>query len=288
MSPPPYSSLRGILKKDKEMKHEIDFVSFDDYSNQPLDQSCLEIFEDEPHLKDIYIGQRLGFSRPNDIRKIIERNIIELSSYGTLRHRVATEQSGCLQRKIKSYWLNEAQALLISMKSETPRSPTVRKELIDLYMAYRYQGTCLVKAHRRAITPPADTGKRDFAPRLDNLSVYQITDASITESARSGEIVVAAPVDEYAQSGLYTIRRMDGSTENFRCSISADGKEVIMAKDNTVNVIHRVPRKDFDRLDKQKIVAVFKCLDGATDGYGQLCRALFCPVKRSSKKLTAA
>lgn len=265
------------------MKNELDtFVVFDDFTNQPLTIDDLETFDDEPYVKDVYLGQRLGFSRPNDIRKIIERNSDELSLYGPLRHRVATEQTGCLQRKIKSYSLNEPQALLVCIKSETKRAAQVRKELIDLYMAYRYQGTCLVKAHRRVVTPSVDTGKRDFAPKLENLSIYQITDNSITESARLGEIVVATPVTEYAQSGLYAIRRMDGSVENFRCSSTADGKEILLAKDSTGNIIHRVSRKDFDRIDKQKIVAVFKWLDNATDGYNQLRDILLQPVKRKS------
>ena len=271
------------------MKHEIDFVSFDDYSNQPFDQSCLEIIDDEPRIKDVYLGQRLGMAQPLNIRKVIDNNMDELSEYGTIHaQRELFIVNNGAKRETTIYKLNEAQSILVCMLSRTKRAAKVRKELIDLYMAYRYQGTCLVKAHRRVVTPPADTGKRDFAPKLDNLSIYQITDSSITESARIGEIVVAAPVDEYAQSGLYTIRRMDGSTENFRCSISADGKEIIMAKDNNGNIIHRVPRQSFDRLDKQKIVAVFKCLDGATDGYDQLRTALFCPVKRNSKKLIAA
>lgn len=265
------------------MKNELNtFVEFDDFTNQPLTIQDLQIIDDEPRLKDIYLGQRLGFSRPNSIRVTIERNKTELSSYGPLHQIDATEQVGCVQRKVTSYWLNEAQALLVSIKSETPRSPAVRKELIDLYMAYRYQGTCLVKAHRRMVTPPVDTGKRDFAPKLENLSIYQITDNSITESARLGEIVVAAPVTEYAQSGLYAIRRMDGSVENFRCSSTADGKEILLAKDSTGNIIHRVSRKDFDRIDKQKIVAVFKWLDNATDGYNQLRDILLQPVKRKS------
>lgn len=269
------------------MKNEIEnFVAFDNYSDQPLDQSCLEIIDEEPRMKDVYIGQRLGMAQPLNIRKVIENNFDELSDYGPIHaQREMVGIGSGAKRETTVYRLNEAQAVLVCMLSRTKRAAKVRKELIDLYMVYRYQGTCLVKAHRRVITPPADTGKRDFAPKLDNLSVFQITDNSITESVRTGEIVVATPVEEYAQSGLYAIRRMDGTTENFRCSQTADGKEILLAKDNNGNIIHRLRRKDFDRLDKQKIVAAFKWLDNATDGYDQLRTALFCPVKRKKTAL---
>lgn len=266
------------------MKNEIEnFVEFDNYSNQPLDQSCLEVIDEEPRIKDIYLGERLGMAQPLNIRKVIENNFTELSDYGMVHAQREPYISGTgAKRETTVYRLNEAQAVLVCMLSRTKRAAKVRKELIDLYMAYRYQGTCLVKAHRRVITPPADTGKRDFAPQLDQLSVYMIGDNSICESARSGEVVITAPVEGYAQAGLYAIRRMDGSIENFRCCATADGKEIILAKDNATNCAQRIKRSDFDRLELQKIIAVFKCLEMSTGSYNQLRDLLLQPVKRKS------
>lgn len=37
----------------------------------------------------------------------------------------------------KTYWLNEGQAILVTIRSDAPKAPEVRKELIDVFMAYR-------------------------------------------------------------------------------------------------------------------------------------------------------
>ncbi|MBG0811224.1 hypothetical protein IY145_17860 [Methylosinus sp. H3A] len=45
--------------------------------------------EGEARARDLDIAERLGFERPRDIRKLIERNIAELQRYGAARHRGA-------------------------------------------------------------------------------------------------------------------------------------------------------------------------------------------------------
>ena len=124
-------------------------------TNTQLSIKDLQVIDDEPVIPDTILGSRLEFSRANDIRKIIERNTQELSMYSTLRHRVATEQCGCVKRQIKTYYLNEPQALLLCMFSRTARAAQVRKELIEVYMAYRTRGLAKVREHYRALPNPA-------------------------------------------------------------------------------------------------------------------------------------
>lgn len=87
----------------------------------------------EPRVLDALIAERLGFSRPRDVRKIIERSKAELETYGTL-----TIKNGRYRGQPTSeYWLNEAQALLLCCFSRTEKAAEVRKALIEVYQEYR-------------------------------------------------------------------------------------------------------------------------------------------------------
>jgi hypothetical protein len=59
--------------------------------------------------------------RPRDVRQLIERNLEELERYEGLRRHTANPgpQGG---RPSDEFWLNEAQALLLCMKSNAPRA----------------------------------------------------------------------------------------------------------------------------------------------------------------------
>lgn len=104
---------------------------------RPLTVADLNIeIDDEPRLQDVILGEGLGFSRPRAIRQIIDRNSLELQTYGGLPRRVANRSSRG-GRPTEEAFLNEPQALLICMFSNTPRAAAVRKMLIDVFMEYR-------------------------------------------------------------------------------------------------------------------------------------------------------
>lgn len=91
--------------------------------------------EGEPRARDIDIAEALGFERPRDIRKLIERNIDEIEGLGALtRHRGAKIGRG---RPEEGYLLNEEQALLASALSSAPNAPAVRAMLIRTFVAWR-------------------------------------------------------------------------------------------------------------------------------------------------------
>lgn len=96
----------------------------------------LEVVAGEPRVADIVLGERLGFDRPRDIRKIIARNQGELHRFGFCAT-VAQNHGGGRGRPGRQYWLNEGQALLICMFSDTDRAADVREQLIKVFMAWR-------------------------------------------------------------------------------------------------------------------------------------------------------
>lgn len=99
----------------------------------------LTILDEEPRVQDLRLAEALGFSQPRDIRKLIDRNKGELELYGLLaRHGGAPIRSG-KGRLMESleYWLNEAQALLVCMFSRTDQAARVRRELVEVFMAWR-------------------------------------------------------------------------------------------------------------------------------------------------------
>jgi len=103
-----------------------------------ISQHDLQVIESEPRIHDLRLGERLEFERPRDIRKLIERNIEELERYGRLRHHGATSHNGPGARSVEEYWLNEAQALIICMKSDAPRAADVREEIIYVFKMWRH------------------------------------------------------------------------------------------------------------------------------------------------------
>ncbi len=51
-------------------------------------------FDNEPRIRDILIGERLGYERPRKIRELIEVNLAELEGYGLAPRRGALITTG--------------------------------------------------------------------------------------------------------------------------------------------------------------------------------------------------
>ncbi|WP_237905030.1 hypothetical protein [Azospirillum brasilense] len=102
----------------------------------PLTPDQLNDQDGEPRVSDVILAERLGFVQPRDIRKLIERNRAELETYGEVCATVAqtTEKGG---RPGKAYYLNEGQALVICALSRTPQAALVRRQIIEVFLAYR-------------------------------------------------------------------------------------------------------------------------------------------------------
>lgn len=112
----------------------------------------LEVIDNEPRIKDVILGERLGLAQARNIKQVIDANSAELGQYGRLHVERASVKAGFFNKETTSYYLNEAQALLLCMFSRTEKAAQVRKELIDIYMAYRTKGLTKVNEHYRKIS----------------------------------------------------------------------------------------------------------------------------------------
>lgn len=234
----------------------------------------LQVIEDEPRIKDIVLGERLGLKNTRDFKNVIDRNIQELKEYGALSSQTTTERVGCVNRKITSYYLNEAQALLLCMFSRTAKAAQVRKELIDVYMAYRTRGLAKVREHYRQVSAPSKSQiLHNFAPNIKNCKLIPITGMQLNKTFELGELAVAVSVDEYSGAGVYAFHKIDGKTEMYRCIQTLTGKILLQRDNGDPELSCKV--EDFNGMSKSKVVSVFKQMDLSTDGFNELQKFLF-------------
>ena len=92
-----------------------------------------------PRMMDLTLAEALEFSRPRDIRKIVERHMQALRRFGEVCATVARtlknkDNSG--GRPGKAYYLNKKQALYICTKSETDNATEVTIQMVEVFDAY--------------------------------------------------------------------------------------------------------------------------------------------------------
>lgn len=115
--------------------------------------------DDVPRVRDLDLGERLGFSRPRDFRKLVERLrrdgiINDIQCRATVaRHKVG-DRGGF--QEVVEYHLDERSALLAIVKSETPKAVEITSQVIDVYLAVRASSA-------RPVTIPLDVA---HGPRI--------------------------------------------------------------------------------------------------------------------------
>lgn len=97
---------------------------------------------DEPRILDLDLGERLGYERPRDIRKLIERlvrdkKLNDVHVCATVARTQMPAPGGMRETVVDEYWLTEAQALLVAAKSETVKADAILAEMIYVYMLAR-------------------------------------------------------------------------------------------------------------------------------------------------------
>jgi hypothetical protein len=105
----------------------------------PITVADLQVIEpgELPRVRDIRLGERLGMVDPQrQIRELVKNNEAELQRYGNLSAR--TTNSGQRGRPGTEYWLNEAQCILLVMKSNTDAAADARQEIIEVYMVWQH------------------------------------------------------------------------------------------------------------------------------------------------------
>lgn len=126
---------------------------------------------DEPRIRDLDLAERLGYERPHEIRRLIERHSKKLGLCVTV-----TKSHG--GRPGVEYWLTERQALFITTQSRTDRAADISMMLVDAFIAIRKQiesdRHALKSLPRRIVEmlllpgPVEDGRDRMFEPSLVN------------------------------------------------------------------------------------------------------------------------
>lgn len=165
------------------------------------------------------IAAALGMAQHHKLRHLIERNIVEFQRYGEVPSTV-DETSSKGGRPGQLVWLNEGQAILAAVRSDAPRAPDVRYEVITAFMEYRRsQGMVKVQAHERRTSTRIDDAIR-LRTNIDRLERATADIAAIaatrylTAMVVNGEPVVV-DVNDYMMEGddEAVILKWDGSLE---------------------------------------------------------------------------
>lgn len=160
--------------------------------NNNLTTNNLTAIGGEPRIRDLGLAERLGMVDRHKIRNLIAANRSELEMHGEVSAwRAETSQAG--GRPGKSYYLNEGQALVICALSRTPVAATIRKALIEVFMAYRCGKIVPVREHHRQppvrLVEPVDRQSRmtsfirSFRDRPEALAEWAIAMVDAQESA---------------------------------------------------------------------------------------------------------
>ncbi|WP_438032415.1 hypothetical protein [Sorangium sp. So ce204] len=92
--------------------------------------------DSEPLVRDLDLGERLGFERPRKIRELIDRMENDGKIAAVFR-RPTVGRRGFAEEIIDERWLTEAQALKVAAKSDTDVADALLDEMIRVYMLAR-------------------------------------------------------------------------------------------------------------------------------------------------------
>jgi hypothetical protein len=159
-----------------------------------------ELLAGEERVRDVALGEVLGYGRPRDIRPLIERNLDDLPGIyvrGTVS-RTSMPRGGERETEGEEYLLTLDEALFVAARSETPAGAAVLKRLIHVFRLAR-EGR-LGEAGAVAGAPPA-------APPLDVEQIVLLVArvaatvaADVVASSKGGRRRAPAP----AQGDLFT------------------------------------------------------------------------------------
>jgi hypothetical protein len=110
----------------------------------------LQIGEDnEPRVRDLDLGARLGFARPAKFRELVKRlhrdGILNDSDFIPT---VGRAKVGHGYREVLEYHLTQTGALLAIMRSDTQVATTIARQVVEVFLQYR-EG--LLKAVEKAL-----------------------------------------------------------------------------------------------------------------------------------------
>lgn len=180
--------------------------------------------DSEPRVLDATLASNLGMAQPLNIRAKIVANFEEISMHGeVITETVKTSAKG--GRPGKAYYLNEPQALLICMWSNTAKAAAVRKMLIDVFMEYR-RGKIEKPVHVREHDRRTSTKLDDALKLKTNIDRLESVVASIQPAVQPN--FCAMVID--GEHVFVDINRFDGR-----------GRAVVIQHDGTMRIQHVEP-----------------------------------------------
>lgn len=105
-----------------------------------LSQRDIVLIDGEARMQDLRIAEALGFERPRDVRKLIQRNIERLRQHGLVCATASQTKSvrGRAEgRPSKAYYLNQRQAYRLCMWSDAPNANAVQEQMIEVFIAWQ-------------------------------------------------------------------------------------------------------------------------------------------------------
>lgn len=105
-----------------------------------LTTADLRPFQGEPRVNFNRVGGLLGYTTEKGMRRLIARHRPELETYGeVLRQTDPKPQNQPFGgRPNITIYLNESQAVLVCMFARTPQGAEIRRQIINVFLAYRH------------------------------------------------------------------------------------------------------------------------------------------------------
>lgn len=98
----------------------------------PADDTTAE----RPRIRDIDLGERLGYARPKDLR-LLAREHEKAGNINPFHVRAAVARTGAVPRTEDEMWFTEEDALWLVSQSKTPKAVALTKEMIRVYTMVR-------------------------------------------------------------------------------------------------------------------------------------------------------
>ena len=148
-----------------------------------------------PLLKDLDLGEWLGFNRPRKIRELIDRYRPSLGEVSPYRGAKPSSPTG--GRPEEGYLLTEEQALFIAAKSDTPKATAVLKMIVRVFMAVM-RGEAPAPRIAPLALPAPSPGPRalHLGTRLIDVTLGDLLQEVERVAVRAAEQVHQSPMDK--------------------------------------------------------------------------------------------
>lgn len=102
-----------------------------------LTHDDLTMIEGEARVSCRQLAEALGFSRRDPFVRLVKSKLDELEDFGEVFHFEVENPSAQGGRPLKTYYLNEHQAVALCMWAQTERARVARMQIVDVFVAWR-------------------------------------------------------------------------------------------------------------------------------------------------------